>query len=525
MSGRIGTRARALGVAALVGAALVAGCTSDEGIEVVVDDGGDALATLNDAVARTQELSGEFTMLSQVDVSEQMAAMAEDVPEELRDESDPGDGRWSSELRGRFDGDDLDGVVTMTGDLGNTFGSEPGSDGDDEMQVLLVDGQAYRSVEPFDEPGIVEAMAGRTWIEEEMPDDAELAELEGISFGPGAMVLTGAAMPHDVLGSLGDLEQLVDLREEDGVEFDGTELRSFRAAFSQEALWPQDDLAEFGEELTAEQQARADRIQAYRDEHVRSEVEILVDGDGLVRRVEVINSDDIEPRYRACMQMFGPGDSSMVIELRALGAPVEITAPDPSQVMPLDEYDTLLDRALSEGMVEEMEGMGISDEEIQAMLAEDGTGDLSGAEDLEAEGRRWLEQVVIDGAPLIGLDPATVPSMSDVELYDAEARIWEAEEQQPRTPTALGEMTRTELFWHVRQGMEREGIDPSLADGMTNEQLAGLIDAYMADPSLAAKVPEDYRVPSESLHEVEDLMVDDLGDEIGDDWMFEGCPE
>jgi hypothetical protein len=521
MSGRIGTHARALGVAALVGAALLAGCTSDEGIEVVVDDGGDALATLNEAVARTQELSGEFTMVSQVDMSEQTAAMTEDVPEELRGEADLGDGRWSSELRGRFDGDDLDGVVTMTGDLGGVFGSERG---DDEMLVLMVDGRAYRSVAPFDEPGIVEAMAGRTWIEEEMPDDEELAELEG--FGPGEMVLSGGAMPTDVLGSLGDLEQLVDLREEGGVEFDGTELRSFRASFSQEALWPEDDLDEFGEELTGEQQARVDRIEAYRDEHVHSEVQVLVDDEGLVRRVEVTTTDDIEARYRDCMQMYGMGDSSMVTELRALGAPVEITAPDPSQVMPLDEYETVWERVISEDMAAEMEGMGASQEEIEAMLSDEleGLPDLDG---LEGEERRWLEQGVIDGAPLIGLDPATVPSMTDDELYDAEMRIWEVEDQQPRTPTALGEMTRTELFWHVRQGMEREGIDPSMADGMTNEQLAGLIDAYMADPDLAAKVPEGYRVPSEVP--VDDtFVVGEPGGEpelMDDDWLFEGCPE
>ena len=78
-------------------------------------------------------------------------------------------------------------------------------------------------------------------------------------------------------------------------------------------------------------------------------------------------------------------------------------------------------------------------------------------------------------------------------------------------------MTHTELFWHVRQGMEREGIDPAMADGMTNEQLAGLIDAYMADPELASKVPEEYRVPSEAL--------DEAGEPMDADWMFEGCPE
>lgn len=504
MSGRIGTRARTLGVATLVGAALLAGCTTDEGIEVVVDDGGDAMATLSDAVARTEELSGEFTIVSHTDMSEQMAAMAEDMPEELRDEAELDDGRWSVEMRGRFDGDDMDAVMTLSGSLGSVFGSDEGqdADGNHESRFVMVGERAYRSALPFDEDGITEALAGRSWIEEELPDPAELAELEAMGHGAGAQVLLGGALPQDVLGSLGDLDQLVDLREAGTVEFDGTEVRSFRAEFSQQALWSEGEVDEFGQELTTEQQARADRIRAYRDERVRSDVEVLVDREGLVRRVEVSTTDDIEPIYRNCMQMYGMGDSSLVIELRALGSPVEITAPEPAQVMPLEEYDALWEQRMAD--------------EIGEYAPSDELDDLPELDALEAEGRRWLEQGVIDGADLIGLDTATVPAMSDDELYAAEQRIWEAEAALPRTPTALGEMTRTELFWHVRQGMEREGIDPAMADGMTNEQLAGLIDAYMADPALASKVPEEYRVPAEALDEPEELM--------DADWMFEGCP-
>lgn len=510
MSSRIGTRARTLGAATLVGAALLAGCTSDDGIEVVVDDGGDAMATLSDAVARTQGLSGEFTMVSHTDMSEQMAAMTDDMPEELRDEARLDDGRWSVEVSGRFDGDDMDAVVSRTGDM---FGSED-AEGAAEARFVVVGERAFRSVEPFDEEEIAEALGTRRWIEEEAPDRDDLAELEGMGYGPGAMVLLGGALPTDVLGSLGDLEQLVDLREAAAAAFDGEEMRSFRATFSQEALWPGDDGFDPGQDLTPEQQARAARITAYRHEHVRSEVEVLVDGEGLVRRVEVTTTDDIEASYRDCMQMYGMGDSSMVIELRALGGPVEIATPDPSDVMPPDEYDALWEQVMAEDMAEEVDGLDLSEEEIRTMIGDEGAGDL---EALEAEGRRWLEQGVVDGADLIGLDPATVPAMTDDELYAAQQRIWEAESTLPRTPTALGEMTRTELFWHVRQGMEREGIDPAMADGMTNEQLAGLIDAYMADPELAAKVPEEYRVPSAALGEPEELM--------DADWMFEGCPE
>jgi hypothetical protein len=477
------------------------GCTlGDDSTEVVVDDGGDAMAALTAAVERTQSLSGEFTMRSRTDMTD----LFESLPEEEREGLGVDDGILESEVTGRFDGENMEAVIDAS-----AFTLDDELDWPDEVRFVVVDGVSYATAMPFEPDEVTAALGSRTWIEQEVPEDA----LEEMGLPAGGDVLMGAATPADVLSSLSDLSELIGLREEAGSTFDGADVRTFRGEISVADMWPDAAMGdEWDDELDPAQRERMARIEAYQEEHLRSEVTVLVDTEGLVRRVEVVTVSDVAEEFRDCMHLAATMEGSLVTELRALGSEVQITAPDPADVMTLEEYDGLYDQVVPDTIETDGGDVDIPDE-------------LLG--DLPSDWRELSEQVVRDGAGLIGLDPATIPTMTDDELFDAEERIYEAEALAPTTPTALGDMTHSDLLWHVRQGMEREGVDPSMADGMTDEQLAGLIDAYMADPALAAKVPEGYRVPNEDGTVSDGQIITGAPGEIGeisDDWYFEGCP-
>lgn len=491
------------GVVAVLVAAT--GCTlGDDSTEVVVDDGGDAMAALTAAVERTQGVSGEFTMRTRTDMSSMYDTLSE---EQLEAEGlEVGDGVLESEVNGRFDGENMEAVIQAS-----AFGLDDEFDWPDETRFLVVDGASYMTLMPFEPDEVTAALGARTWIEQELPEDA----LDDMGLPAGGDVLMGAASPADVLSSLSNLSELVGLREEAGSTFDGVDVRTFRGEMSVADMWPDAGMGDVWEdELDPGQLERMDRIEAYRAEHVRSEVTVLVDTEGLVRRVEVTTTSDVEEEFRRCLHMATTMEGSLVTELRALGSDVQIAAPDPADVMTLEEYDRLYEQLEPETI--DIDGGDVDLDVPDELL-----------DDLPSDWREIAEQVVRDGAGLIGLDPATIPTMTEEELFDAEQRIYEAETAAPRTPTALGDMTHSDLLWHVRQGMEREGVDPSMADGMTDEQLAALIDAYMADPDLAAKVPEGYRVPNEDGTVSDGQIVTDAPGqvpEVSDDWYFEGCP-
>ena len=45
----------------------------------------------------------------------------------------------------------------------------------------------------------------------------------------------------------------------------------------------------------------------------------------------------------------------------------------------------------------------------------------------------------------------------------------------------MGDMTRVELLWNVKWGMETVGVDPATADGLGDAELAALIDAFVGE--------------------------------------------
>lgn len=484
-------------VAATMCAGALVGCTGGDGIEVVVDGDQDPGVELAAMVEATRTSSGRFTQTARWDMGAMAEAFtdadagAQDAPATSDDGGAPAT-TLEFHSDGEFAGDDLHATMRSTVDVG---------DGpvDIVQELLVVGGATYTTNQELPEspgldvdlsPGsaVAAALGDRRWIEQPVDDpagDGVASDLAGM--GPG---FGGPEDTWQLLGSLATVS------ESAPVEVDGETLRSFSGTADPDQFWGVSTDAGLSEEYQPEgvDPARLDRIERYRAEHVHLDVAVLVDPDGLLRRVEVAFREDIEEDYRTCVELMTFGEGTVTLEFRDLGDPVEVAAPDPADVMPAAEYEAVVDRWSAD-----------LDAELSAGL------DLGPAEELDAEYRADLEQEVVDGAYLIGLDPASVPGMTEEELYDALDRIVVAAEDAPTTPTALGEMSRPDLLWHVRAGMEREGVDPATADGLTDEQLAALIDAYMADPALAGKVPEEYV---------------GLGDE-DEDWAFdwlEGCP-
>jgi hypothetical protein len=490
--------------AAVMCAGAVAGCTGDDGMDVVVDGDADPSAELASAVERTEAGSGRMVQTMTWDMAALGGAFAEMDGEDGAVASDPADlgpQRWTMQFEGEFSGADLRATMRSTMDIGT---DDPV---DQTVDLVVVDGTSYASADGLMAAGaiapeldpdtaVTAALAGRHWIEQPATDVGSGIFLDGTGAG-----LSGPGSTMELLGTLSQVEQGAP------VEVDGVELQSFRGQADPDAFWsatgPEDaDALLDGEELSPEDSARQERINRYREEHISVDVEVLVDPDGLLRRAGFTYRDNVEDRYRDCIDLMGMGEGSVVVEFRDLGAPVDIVAPDPADTMSAAEYEQVFEEWTTSTF-----------ERVDAATG----GELDGLD--AATMREDLEQEVRDGAASIGLDPSAVAGMTEDELYDAIERIVVAEEAAPKVPTALGDMSRSELLWHVRAGMEREGVDPSAAGGMTDQQLAALIDAYMADPDLAAKIPEEYSV-DDPFGDGSTVM-----DDAGDGWMFEGCPE
>ncbi|MFN7151442.1 MAG: hypothetical protein ACK4V6_18435, partial [Microthrixaceae bacterium] len=112
------------------------------------------------------------------------------------------------------------------------------------------------------------------------------------------------------------------------------------------------------------------------------------------------------------------------------------------------------------------------------------------------------------------LDPATIPELSEAELVDLSQRITEAAAQLPTVETVLGPMNRLELLSTVAIGLEMEGADPASVEGLSDQQLADLIEAYMAENPDLAPASDDEAMVDDAIAEAE---------LIGDEY-FEGCP-
>lgn len=436
------------GVAALLIAAT--GCTlGDDSTEVVVDDGGDAMATLSGAMDSLQVGSGRFR---------QTVSFVEDpgTPEEVAGEF---------RLEGSFAGTDVE--ATSTFDFG---------DGPDAPEPVVTRQRTIGSTSYFAYEGAPDDFAGwpdGTWIEYDLDDTDEADMIDP----------TGGMMPPFLQDGAALVDSVEGLAEASPVELDGTSFRSFEGSVGMEGAEallssgaePYDEF----EGMSAAERARFERIRAYESARTPIQMEVLVGDDGSLRRLTLEGSSDIEPQYADCW-MLSEGDFRFELEVFDRGAPVEVVAPDPSTVRAWDDAD------------------------LSGWFADDPEFDEDGMM------RGFLEEEVRAGAWVVGLDPATIGDLSDGELVDLQQRIAEASQQLPTVETVLGPMNRLELLSTVAIGLEMEGADPASVEGLSDQQLAELIDAYLTEnPDLAPTTAEE---PELSLED----------EEYGFD--YEGCP-
>lgn len=449
---------RVLLVAALAAAVALAGCTGGEG-EVVIDGTGDPEADLAAAVEATLSGTGRF---EQVDVLEFV-----DLPESdsAGDSDSSGDDVFTMRSSGAFDGPNLTATLL------------PGEDGATATEVLLVDGRAYVGLGEVDElseefvPGALEEMRAligdARWIELTEPDaddgGSSMSWFIGVAVDPAAT---------DPLVRITEMLESPDSVLDDGTEvLDGVEHRRVLAALPVEGFLgaaggEQDpDIPEL-----PESEERLQRVLDAAAQHQRVEVTVLISPDGLLRRLEVVLSSDVPEQYRDCMWFLTGIDGTSTVDFFDLGSDVSIEGPPADEV--LDGENA---RALEDLWAEAWVGPAFD---------ESGTGDgEEWSEQWTEADREYLEDELRTYADVIGLDPATISSMSIEEMGEASDRIWDAMDDLPTTETTLGALTRPELLDMVKMGMEWLDIDPATADTMTDEQLGTAIDAYLAENS------------------------------------------
>jgi hypothetical protein len=389
-------------LAVAASALVVAACTGgDGGTELVVDGvDGDPSEVVSAAGERTAVTSGRLRDSYRMDFSQAGAPFAATGA----DGAPAPSGSMSTEFTGSFSGGDYDGEVTL-----RMEGPEETDRFERSVRVVIVDGAVYTDVPDVgmllgDEearqdspiPSIEAAAAGRTWFEDapleagDQDDSFEVFALDS---------------PNGALEILGELDQV---RELDPVQVDGEELQRFTGRAAQKAILGADPGLTEGEPDTGtgdEERSRLDRIGEYGAAHQWFDVEIAIDADGYVRRLDLRAQDSVEEQFRDCLALVGFGGFSYTVEYEALGEPVDVVAPDPADTMGYDER-----QAITDDWYATWEPSAI-DEPFEE-------------EPMSAEERLGYEEELRAGAATIGIDPGTISAMTDDELFAALEQLW-----------------------------------------------------------------------------------------------------
>jgi hypothetical protein len=377
-------------------AMLTLACTGgDDGTEVIVDGGQtDPSAVVAAAGGRTEVTSGRVRQSLEMDFSAMTGSF---------DEAEAGAvaNAMRMEFEGTFTGSSIAGDLTLQVDGPDAEAVE------ERSRVISTDGATYSDAPPFGmsffggddafDEQLRSAAGGRTWFE------SEAVDLDEAESDPSTMF--GLDTPNQALQILGELDEV---RELDPVRVDDVEMARFAGrvgADSMDGL----DTAEIDGSGDGPDPARQQRIEDYRDAHQWLEIEVLIDPEGYVRQLDLRTRDEVEERYRDCIELFPIGGVVMSVEFWDLGAPVEIVAPDPADVMPYEEQERVWADWFGSG---------------SALLPE---GEWSPI----PPGMRALhEEELRAGAAEIGLDPASIPSMTDDELMAAAERLWDVQQSE-----------------------------------------------------------------------------------------------
>ncbi len=532
--------ARVRGLLAVTGAALLAasGCSSgDEG--KVVAAGDTAEAEVLSAIEATRATSGRFDMAVEPIGSED----------------------FEGGVRGEFDGpdhlaDSWEELGSLEYDDRTEADESDAPAGEDDPtrtvdRVLHVDDRSFVSFDTLAE------MAGVMDEEDHdsgpAPDvDARIEWLETTELGSSDEhgMLEMLTFGSELIRPFAMLDELEAIESDGNAELeDGTATRRYTASISGKEFFeamgfdgslqlfpelpPDQELSE--EEL--EDQRRMEAIERYGIDRTRLEVELHLDEAGLLRRTVVSVRSDIESDYADCLMLEEVAPAiRFSTDYSDLGDEIEIAVPDPDTVITPDaaialfpDFFAMFDEdSVDEGTFEEQG-------DWQApYFNEDGTVRTVQT----VHGERVLAAVEDDLAKfgsVIDLDEEHVWEMTPEEMVEAYDRASAVLAGMPRTTTSMGDLTRVELLFNVRVGMEEADIDPSTADPLTDQQLGALIDQYVAQFGIAGDGvwgdPKVGDVPPEWWEE--DFTGDEFGgvdefEEFGDmddlDDYYQGCP-
>lgn len=325
----------------------------------------------------------------------------------------------------------------------------------------------------------------------ELPDGADWVEVTG---GDGGFVgpWGGTEPVWDPLDALSRVEDVVEAGEG---EVGGVATRRFTATIATDSFLEasgQPDVADVVDEMYASMIEGADEalaeelatqmeqlraLSAYASERLVVEVEVHLDGEDRLVRSIISSRVDVEDQYAEC-SFFRNAAQEVVVDVSGHGEEITIEVPDPATILSEEEYEELT--GFSTEPVED--DLGFDPEELEREFERLETV-LSTADGERTRGA--IEDDLRKFGSVIELDPEAVADLDDAALVEAHDRASAALAGMGRTPTALGELTRVELLWNVRWGMELLGIDPATADGMSDQQLAELIDAHVEQYGVA----------------------------------------
>lgn len=513
---------------------VLSGCTS--GRDEVVAAGDTAEADVIAAIDAAQAGTGRIEMTLDIDedawleLSERAFGDLEEDPtwDPALEEAAPSD-VWSDvgldqTISGEFSGDDylvsVDGLspTTILHVSGRTFESVEGATAymmGGDLPDLELGGDEEPPELSLPEPP--ELPAGIEWIEQE-DTDTMLTSILGSPTG-GAHVLRSD-----------DLDVVVDAGS---AEVDGKPTRRYTASVTGDVLeewyasetWGTDDTDLLSPGLTA--------IYEYAQAHTAIEVEIHLGDAGELVRLVLAMGTEVEPEYEDCMMLAAAMlPMTVTLDYSELGSDVQIDEPAPESVMSEEDFDELVESSYDDWfesgpfdtgllpVAPSDRAYGPDDEPVKVQT--------SAGERYRAD----VEEDLVKFGSVVGIDPSTVADLDDVALVDGHDRAAAALAAMPKTPTVMGDMTRVELLWNVKWGMETVGVDPATADALGDAELAELIDAFVGENGVSGDGiwgdgPMSF---AEMYGEGGDWVEEDWSDDEWDeqDWfdqdMFDSCP-
>ncbi|CAN5429378.1 hypothetical protein BH10ACT3_BH10ACT3_22660 [soil metagenome] len=549
MSGMVrrARRTAAVGVAGMLAMAAV-GCTSGhDDADLKVADGGDASAAIAGAVEDARAGSGRYrTVHAETSVYDHQSETtewsvtgefshgasrrmtgasaggsddAEDVPATTLEVDGHtyatiGDLREMQQMVSEWATEDGDMYAVTTGDglVGNVPAAQVSPYANWDFSVL--DGK-----EGVDTSAIQEAV--------------EAGELDPMISMYGSDMMNSD--PFELLDGVTDVAEVGD------EDLDGTPARHFTATipgdrlmsiiYDDDALSDIDGSSTDDADLTDEDrawEARQQIVDDYVEDHTDVAADLYLDEYGGLLKVVVTAKVEIEDQYEECMTTPESSTITFTTDFSDVGGDITIEAPDPALVVTPEA----LAAAFPSGWNED----GAAFEQSTTTYL---TGDPVDLETVDGPRDRYA--VMNDLSKfgyVIGLvqDPWTVAeesrpliadevlALSDEDLVARYAEVDALLGALPRTATSLGELTRPELLWNVKWGMESMGLDVSLADAMSEAQMAGLIDSFLVDNGsavgdgvwgdLSPEVIEKFQVEGGSSDEDEWTLEDE----------FEDCP-